>query len=125
MRCRLPWCDAPIIDYYFNLPRNMRFNDQSYTNKVQLRAMLRDEIQYRDQIIGKRYFQFNRVAFFIANRDRVYDEIVNCAYWEREPAERLLQAAYRRLSRNPRVGVALNAWFLLSGWLNHNRLINV
>ncbi len=122
--CRLPWCAAPIIDYYFNLPRNMRFNDQSYTNKVLLRAMLRDEIQYQDQVIGKRYFQFDRVAFFTTNRDRVFDEIVNCHYWEREAAEPLLQSAYRRLSRNPRVGVALNAWFLLSGWLNHNRQIN-
>jgi len=123
-RCLLPWCDAQVIDYYFNLPKDARFNENSYTNKVLLRKMLRREIHYQDQQIGKRYFQFNRVAFFTVNRRRVFDEIINCRYWEREAAERLLQAAYRRLPRNPRVGVALNAWFLLSGWLNHNRQMN-
>ncbi len=123
-QCLLPWCDNDVIAYYFNLPQQARFDKATFINKLLLREMLRCEIAYPDRELGKRYFQFNRVAFYNQNRARVQDEILGCRYWDRVGSERLLRAAYRRLPRNPRVGVALNAWFLLSGWLNHNRWLN-
>jgi len=124
VRCLLPWCDADIIDYYFNLPESARFDRYSYTNKVLLREMLRKEIDYPDAELGKRYFQFDRIAFYLTNRKLVEDEILGCSMWDRRASEKILVKLYRRLSRNSRVGVALNAWFLLSGWLNHNRWMN-
>ncbi len=120
----LPWCDADVIDYYFNLPQSARFDSRTFTNKVLLREMLHREIGYPDAELGKRYFQFDRVGFFTANKARVYEEILGCRYWEKRASEALLDDVYRRLPRNPRVGVALNTWFLLSGWLNHNRWLN-
>ncbi len=123
-RCLLPWCDGAVVDYYFNLPRESRFDDRTFTNKVLLREMLRREIDYPDAELGKLYFQFDRIGFFVTNQARVYDEILGCRYWNKRAAEELLRNIYRRLPRNPRVGVALNAWFLLSGWLNHNRWLN-
>lgn len=123
--CALPWCDTEVIDYYFNLPRSARFDAQTYSNKVLLREMLRQEVGYPDEVLGKRYFEFDRIAFFTCNRTRVRDEILNCRLWNLACAERLLDTMYNRLPRNPRVGVALNTWFLLSGWLNHNRWTTV
>jgi len=123
-QCLLPWCDADVINYYFNLPRAARFNADMFSNKVLLREMLHREIDYPDHEKGKRYFQFDRIGFFMNNKARVGDEILGCRHWERTASERLLGEIYRRLPRNPRVGVALNAWFLLSGWLNHNRWLN-
>ncbi|MFU8781326.1 MAG: hypothetical protein ACNA71_09950, partial [Kiritimatiellia bacterium] len=112
------------IDYYFNLPESARFDRQTYTNKVLLREMLHKEIDYPDTELGKRYFQFDRIGFYEANKARVYEEILECAYWDRVASEKLLADIYRRLPRNARVGVSLNAWFLLSGWLNHNRWLH-
>lgn len=123
-KCLLPWCDAGVIDYYFNLPRSARFESKTFTNKVLLREMLRLEIGYPEKVLGKRYFQFDREAFFACNQPRIYDEILGCRYWQCAESERLLRDIYRRLPHNPRVGVALNTWFLLSGWLNHNRWLN-
>lgn len=123
-KCLLPWCDADVIDYYFNLPQQQRFDKHTFTNKVLLRDMLRHEIDYPEQSLGKRYFQFDRASFFASNQRLVYDEILQCTYWNRAESERLLGRIYQRLPRNPRVGVALNSWFLLSGWLNHNRWLN-
>lgn len=123
-QCLLPWCDSDIVDFYFHLPESSRFDRDSYKNKVLLRNMLHAEIDYPDAELGKRYFQFDRVAFYMTNRKRVEDEILGCPLWERLAAETLLRQMYHRLPRNPRVGVALNAWFLLSGWLNHNRYLH-
>jgi asparagine synthase (glutamine-hydrolysing) len=122
---QLPWCDPAMVAYYFHLPRKHRFDQRSFTNKLLLREMLRLEIGYPDRMIGKKYFRFDRIPFFMNNEARVKDEILACPLWERRASAALLEDVYRRLPRNARVGVALNAWFLLSGWLNHNRWLTL
>ncbi len=124
LRCAFPWCDEDVIRYVFNLPAAQRFDSERFVNKILVREMLRKTVDYPDSEIGKRYFQFDRIGFFVANAEIVKSEILGCSLWEAGAAEALLGELYSRLPRNNRVGVALNAWFQLSGWLNHNRWMN-
>ncbi|MBT3193783.1 MAG: hypothetical protein HN341_14645 [Verrucomicrobia bacterium] len=124
MRSAFPWCDDAVSQYYFNLPQASRYDQKQFVNKLLVRDMLSEAIDYPADTIGKRYFQFDRIAFFTANRELVRSEILGCSLWNRKQSERLLNALYGRLPHNRRVGVALNSWFLLSGWLNHNRWMN-
>ncbi len=120
-----PWCDDAVADFYFNLPQERRFDSRRFVNKLLVREMLRDAVDYPDAEIGKRYFLFDRFAFFLANAERVRGEILACPLWDSAASEALLDVLYTRLPHNERVGVALNSWFLLSGWLNHNRWVAV
>lgn len=118
----LPWADKDIIDYYFNLPQDHKQDIEGGVNKILLRNMLREYLDYDDAKIGKRIFYFNQAQFVLANRDFVRDEVLSCALWNGN-MERELEKFIAVTERFPRAGAAIIDLFMISGWHNHCRFL--
>ncbi len=118
-----PWSNEKIADYYFNLPEPDRFDRNGCVNKILLRRMLRERLQYPDATIGKRFFEFQLAPFMAAHRKFVIDEIFACDLWQ-SPVRTLVPRWYDSLSSTPRLAYGLNALFMISGWYNHSKYIN-
>ncbi len=118
-----PWSNEKIADYYFNLPEPDRFDRNGFVNKILLRRMLRERLEYPDAALGKKYFEFQLAPFMAAHRKWVIDEIFACNLWQ-SPVRTLVPRWYDSLSSTPRLAYGLNALFMISGWYNHSRYIN-
>lgn len=122
-RTVLPWTDPRVADYYFHLPEDERFSRRDYVNKVLLRKMLREAVDYPDQEIGKRFFEFELEKFLFNNREFVIGEISGCKLWTRQ-AERYATKWMKYLPDHRRYSFALNALFMISGWCNHSQIFS-
>ncbi len=118
--CRsvMPWADAAIADYYFNLPREYRFDMKAGVNKILLRSMLKEYLGYDAAKIGKRIFYFNAARFLAANRDFIREEILACRLWNGNIGAEL-EKFMDRASRHARAAGTIIDLFMVSGW--HNR----
>jgi|GEM_PF-3134510 len=119
----MPWAYQPLADYYFNLPREARFNTATQTNKVLLRQLLKEKLGYDASAIGKRIFYFNMHKFVAENMDFIRDEIMACKLWP-EKARPGWQKHLDTAKTHPRAAGAVIDAFLVSGWHNHNRYLN-
>jgi len=117
-----PWTNDKIADYYFNLPEADRFDRGGFVNKILLRRMLRERLEYPDAAFGKRYFEFQLAPFMAAHRKFVIDEIFACNLWQ-SPVRTFVPRWYDSLSSTPRLAYGLNALFMISGWYNHSKYI--
>lgn len=119
----LPWCDADIAGYYFNLPEPDRYDLKTGTSKILLRRMLYRYLDYDADAIGKHYFSFDGAAFIQSNMEFVRSEIDRCRLWD--PAglpmvHRWLDAIESR----PFLYHSLLTIFMISGWHNHSRFLS-
>jgi hypothetical protein len=114
-----PFCDEGIADYYFNLPEASKFDRASRTNKILLREMLKEAVDYDPAIVGSNFFGFDGAAFLIGNDDFVRDEVLSCDLWL--PAiEPLVDDWLTALPDRPFLFHSLLALFMISGWHNHS-----
>ena len=118
-----PWTNEKLADYYFNLPEPERFDRNGFVNKILLRRMLRERLEYPDAMLGKRFFEFQLAPFMAAHRKFVIDEIFACNLWQ-SPVRTLVPRWYDSLSSTPHLAYGLNALFMISGWYNHSKYIN-
>jgi hypothetical protein len=116
----MPWCDDAVADYYFNLPEEDRFDRASRLNKVLLRRVLAEALDYDEKVVGSHYFAFEPARFIDANRDFVRDEILSCSLWG-PSMESMLDEWLDALPRRPLHGHALHGLLMVSGWHNHSR----
>ena len=121
VRAVFPYSDPELSDYYFNLPEPDRFDRATLTNKILLRRMLREKLDYDDELLGKRVFEFDGVGFLSDHRALVEREIFDCPCWTQE-----VQPLVRGLLDRPRAlrktWPSLIALFQLSGWLSRRNL---
>jgi len=114
-----PFCDEGIADYYFNLPETSRFNQSTRTNKVLLRRLLAEALDYDPKIVGSNYFGFDGASFLIENVDFVREEVLSCDLWLPE-VESMLNRWLAALPKRPFLFHSLLALFMVSGWHNHS-----
>lgn len=114
----LPWADADLAAYYFNLPLTQKYDLPSKKNKLLLRRMLKEYLDYDADRIGKRIFYFNMGKFVLDNHNFVRDEILACTLWN-ENIRRELKKYLKLVERHPRAGGAIMDLFMVSGWHNH------
>ena len=119
----MPWAYQPLADYYFNLPQKWRFDAEAQTNKILLRQMLKEKLDYDAGAIGKRIFYFNMHRFVMENMDFIRDEILACKLWKTN-AQRQWEKLFQTVQHHPRAAGAVIDAFLVSGWHNHNPQLN-
>jgi len=114
----LPFCDEGIADYYFNLPEAGRFDRSARANKILLRSLLAEAIDYDPKVVGSNYFGFDGASFLIENERFVRDEILACDLWLPD-IEPMLDGWLAALPKRPFLFHSLVALFMISGWYNH------
>ena len=117
-----PYCDSNLIEYYFNLPEQDRFERRTLTNKILLRRMLCEFGDYDAAAMGKNVFRFDGAQFLSRHRNFVSDEISKCKLWSKT-IEPLLEKWLRGIDRRPNLAFCLLALFMISGWYNHSRYV--
>jgi hypothetical protein len=117
-----PFCDGATANYFFNLPVSSRYDAASGTNKVLLRQLLREKIDYDEARIGTGFFSFDGVDFFRDNATYVRDQITSCSLWDSN-AGKLIDQWLAALPSRPLLWHALLPVFLISGWHNHSRFV--
>lgn len=118
-RAVFPYDDAELADYYFHLPEADRFDRAALINKVLLRRMLREKLDYDDARLGKRVFEFDGPGFLRAHRSLVEHEIGACPWWG--PAVRpLLRGLLDRPDALRKTWPSVVVLFQLSGWLTRH-----
>lgn len=119
LEAAFPFDDGELADYYFHLPEPDRFDRQTMTNKVLLRRLLRERLDYDDERLGKRVFEFDGAGFLRQHRAFVMDEITNCPLWN-DRVEPLVAGLIGRPGALRKTWPSLLALFQLSGWITRH-----
>jgi asparagine synthase (glutamine-hydrolysing) len=122
IQASLPYCDPDLVDYFFNLPVEDKYDTKSGVTKILLRRMLLDTIGYDAEAVGKHYFGFAGAQFLLDHRSFVLSEIAQCTLWSSDVVS-LAGSWLDRLERRPLLYHSLLILFQLSGWHNHSRYI--
>lgn len=123
-KCIFPFTDERIINFYFNLREEDRFNRDKLINKVFLRNLLKDKIAYDDKKIGKKIFAFEGNQFIELYKDLILKEIYSCTLWKKKGLDKIVHQVYKKNQNRKYAWNALFNLFMLSGWLNHSRYID-
>lgn len=117
-----PWCDETLAEYYFHLPEPFRFDAVSRKNKILLRQMLAQQLQFDDGVLRNRGFEFDRATLLRDNWSFIRHEILSCRLWSRG-IERFVNGLGfpARVTRRNALGVL--ALFMVSGWFNRCRYL--
>ncbi len=118
----VPWCDPEIADYYFNLPEEHRYDRKTGTNKLLLRSMLLEYLDYDAAKIGKHYFAFDGARFVAENEAFIRAEIDRCPLWDRAGLG-LVHRWLDQIERRPLLYHPILTVFMVSGWRNHSRYL--
>jgi hypothetical protein len=118
----VPWCDAEVADYYFHLPEEHRYDVKRGINKVLLRRMLLEFLDYDATKIGKHYFGFDGAEFVVDNIDFIRSEIRSCVLWERSGLG-IVEQWLDEIERRPFLYHSILDVFMVSGWHNHSRFV--
>jgi len=117
----VPWTDHEIADYYFNLPEEHRYDRKGGVNKVLLRRMLLEFLDYDSEKIGKHYFSFDGARFVSRNSDFIRSEIASCALWDGGKLG-MIHDWIDAIEARPLLHHAILTLFMVSGWHNHSRM---
>ncbi len=115
-----PFIDADLIEYYFNLPESERFDRQRRVNKLLLRKMLAEYLDYDAVAVGKRYFQFDGPLFVHRYRQLIVNEVSSCRLWN-ERMGTLLDGWLAKSDQHPYLWQSIVALLQISAWHNHSR----
>jgi hypothetical protein len=118
----LPFCDTDLADYCFNLPQHARMDVTTQTNKLLLRALLAETLDYDANVVGDGFFEFDGAGFIGANASYVREEIASCSLW-RGGANDIVDGWLRALPARPFLWHVLYPMFMVSGWHNHSKYI--
>lgn len=119
LRAAFPYTDTDLSSWYFNLPEADRFDRAALMNKVSLRRLLRERLDYDDARLGKRVFEFDGPAFLRAHRSWVVAEIAGCPWW-RGSVRPLVCDLIDRPAALDKTWPSILALFQISGWLTRN-----
>lgn len=120
-RTEFPWCDEELVNYIFNLPQSYKFDEKKLKNKILLRSLLQEELNYENLQTKKVGFYLNSSKFALINEDYIKEEIFNCKLWTKDIVT-LINKDFINLSISPKLSYSILAIFLLSGWYNHSKL---
>ncbi|WP_088104320.1 asparagine synthase-related protein [Halalkalibacter urbisdiaboli] len=112
-----PFTDEKLIDYYFNLRQDLRYNIEERVNKVSLRKMINKEMSNGLRYLNEKgSFRFNVMKFIDINKEKIFNEIKN--------ADNIVPGIYKvftfywKRKNNYVFNGALHHLIVLSLWLN-------
>lgn len=118
MTSSLPWADRTIAEYYFHLPEEHRYDMSSGKNKVLLRHMLAERMDYDASAVGKHYFEFDGPRFVAEYREFIWSEIESSPLWDPEGLP-MVRRWLDGVEDRPLLYHAILTVFMVSGWSNH------
>lgn len=68
-----PFCDNELIDFYFNLPNTLRFNEDTLETKISFKRWLREQPIRSEYFAIKGSFRYNMAAMFRENYQAIID----------------------------------------------------
>jgi hypothetical protein len=72
-----PFCDNELIEYYFNLPNGLRFDEQTFEAKIAFKEWLRHQSVRSQYFEVKGSFRYDLSAMFRENYQAVIDMMIN------------------------------------------------
>jgi Asparagine synthase len=72
-----PFCDNELIDYYFNLPNALRFDDQTFEAKIAFKRWLNQHPIKSEYFSIKGSFRYNMAAMFRENYQTIVDMMIS------------------------------------------------
>jgi len=118
---RFPFMDAELFDYVFHLPAEHRYDERWGRSKLLLRRLLREDLGYDDEAVGKRAFTFDGNTFLERMREVVREELLACDLFDRRTLEARIRRDLDRCERGWR-----RAWqpvvglYQLAAWRNRH-----
>jgi hypothetical protein len=118
----LPYLDKGVIDFYFNLPEEERYDRRHWTTKRLVREVLRSRIGYDDSKIGKRAFLLDGANFVKRMRSMILDEVYGCRLFDKEGL-RFLERSIERADANRYAWHHVVGLSQFAGWYNHSKYL--
>lgn len=114
----IPWADREIAEYYFHLPEEHRYDQHTGMNKLLLRRMLAERMDYDATAVGKHYFEFDGPRFIAENREFIWSEIEASPLWDPDGIA-MVRRWLDRVEDRPLLYHAILTVFMVAGWSNH------
>jgi hypothetical protein len=83
-----PFCDHELINYYFNLRNDLRFNDQTFETKLAFKRWLSQQNVNSEYFTTKGSFRYNMAALFRDNYSPIMDMMKRSSNIEFTPSLR-------------------------------------
>jgi asparagine synthase (glutamine-hydrolysing) len=112
-----PWSDAKVAQYCFHLPEAKRYDRAGRKSKILVREMLRQLIDYNDDVVGKRPFQFGKRRFLESHMQFCREQIDACTLWSPAIGKTVDDLA-RSLAQGRPTENALLSLLMVSLWHN-------
>ncbi|AAZ26171.1 asparagine synthase-related protein [Colwellia psychrerythraea] len=117
-----PFSNKELVDYYFNLPIEERYDKANSCNKTLLRSMLNEYVEVDDFFKVKSGFRYNMPEFITINKEKIKKEIIECDLLEQDYSNRFF--AKHLDVQKVNYTSACKAYILLvfASWRNRNKL---
>jgi hypothetical protein len=120
-RAAFPWMQPAVWDYIYRLPASARYDLKTRTNKVLLRQLLWEKLDYDANAVGKHVFGFERIPFILRYHRMLESQVLSCSLWKRGAIDRTFAALLQQTEAgDERASLKLLNLFLLSMWHNHS-----
>lgn len=123
MVAKFPWANENLSNYIRALSPEDRIDHPNKRNKVLLRKLLQEKLDYNAQAVGKMAFKNPALAFYRCHRKAVLEEVADCSFFvgeQRNAAIEIVGRLVERLDAHPLRMNALHSLYMLSVWLNHS-----
>lgn len=125
----LPFANENIANYISSMPIELMYDKNTGRNKIILVELLKNKIDLDSDKLGKKGYVFD--FWYVLNQMqlKVKDEIINCSLWDHgeilNMVERLFETANSGSSNASRAQSWIHRLYLISGWFNKNKYLNV
>lgn len=115
-----PFSNEKLVDYYFNLPIQSRYDKPNVQNKTLLRKMIGELISEDEFFKTKSGFRYNMPEFISVNFSNIVQEIISCKLYDATIVENWLNKFSTNLS-NYVVASKIYILLVMASWYNsHN-----
>jgi len=114
-----PFTDPELVDYYFNLPMEFRYNKKEGINKVLLRKLIGEKIEIDDFFKVKSGFRYDMPSFISTNFPEIKNDILNCKLFNSNEIESWLYSV-EKVKNNYVVSCKIYIVTTLATWFNAN-----
>jgi hypothetical protein len=127
LKIAFPWADPRMVAFITSLPRSLRWDPARGRNKILLRHLLKKELDYDADQVGKYGFETPAVNFHRQLTRQVLDEIGDCGFWSSKQRRYVLTLTRRiqeSLDRTPRRVNALQSILSFCLWWNRSEILS-
>ncbi len=121
----LPWTNEEVALYFAQLSEDELFDRKNFKNKLFIRKILKEYLDFDVDRVGKFSYPFNAYRFLLLLEDFALEELKACPLWEKKEVLRLYQEIKRKAEKTGKkvFKTLLLRLFLISLWANHSKYL--